>query len=215
MGDREIKQVILEELDFEPRLHPTDLGIAVDSGVATITGHVPSLADKKVVIDIVESVRGVRAIADQIEVRPIGTHITADDEIAKRVVSILKWSTRIPDDRIRTTVARGWVTLRGDVDWRYQSHSAERAVRRLLGVRGVNNQLKVIPAVTSDNLSDRIRTALTRNSELDAAAIRITVDGSVVTLEGQVQDLAERRTAERAAWAAPGVTDVIDRLSVI
>lgn len=215
MGDREIRQVILEELDFEPSLHSTDLGIAVDGGVATITGHVPCLADKSMVIKIVESVRGVRAIADQIEVRPVGSHVTADDEIAKRVINILKWSTTIPDDRIRTTVARGWVTLRGNVDWRYQSHSAERAVRGLIGVRGVNNQLKVVPAAFAENVGDRIRGALMRNAELDAAAIHITVDGSVVTLEGQVHDLTERRSAERAAWAAPGVTDVIDRLSVI
>lgn len=214
MGDKEIKQVILEELDFESRLNSTDLGIAVDGGVATITGHLPSLADKTIVIEIVESVRGVRAIADHIEVRPIGSHITADDEIAKRVINVLKWSTTVPDDRIRTTVARGWVTLSGNVDWRYQSHSAERAVRGLIGVRGVNNQLKVVPAATSENVSERIRDALTRNAELHAAAIRITVDGSVVTLEGQVHDLTERRSAERAAWAAPGVTAVIDRLSV-
>lgn len=215
MGDREIKQVIHEELDFEPRLHPTDLGIAVDSGVATITGHVASLADKKVVIDIVESVRGVRAIADQIEVRPIGTHITADDEIAKRVINILKWNTRVPDERIKTTVARGWITIRGNVDWRYQSHSAERAVRGLIGVRGVSNQLKVVPAASFENVSERIRDALMRNAHLEARSIRITVEGSIVILEGQVHDLAERRIAERAAWAAPGVTDVIDRLSVI
>lgn len=215
MGDREIKQVILEELDFEPRLLSTDLGIAVDAGVATITGHVPSLADKRIAIDIVESVRDVRAIADQIEVRPIGTHITADDEIAKRVINILNWNTRVPDERIRTTVAKGWVTLCGNVDWRYQSRSAECAVRELIGVRGVNNQLKVVPVATSENIGERIREALIRDADLEARTIRITVDGSIVTLEGHVHDLTERRIAERAAWAPPGVTDVIDKLSVI
>lgn len=215
MGDRELKQVILEELDFEPSLYSTDLGITVDGGVATITGHVPCLADKIMVIEIVESVRGVRTIADQIEVRPVGSHIIADDEIAKRVIDILKWSTTIPDDRIRTTVSQGWVTLRGNVDWRYQARSAERAVRGLIGVRGVNNQLKVVPTASPENVSDQIREALIRNAELDVTAIRISVDGGVVTLEGQVHNLTERRTAERAAWASPGVTDVIDRLSII
>lgn len=215
MSDGEIKRVILEELDFEPSLHLADLGIAVEGGVANIFGHVPSLADKNRVINIVESVRGVRAVSDDIDVRPVGIHITADEEIAARVFSILKWSATIPEDRIRTTVVRGWVRLRGTVDWRYQSDRAERAVRRLIGVRGVNNQLKVVPSVSPECTRDRIHAAMRRNAEIDASAIRVTVDGSIVILEGHVHYLAERRSAQRAAWAALGVTDVIDRLSVI
>lgn len=215
MGDKELKQSIIEELDFEPSIRSTDLGIAVDGGVVVISGHVYSLAEKSTVLDIVESIHGVRAIADEIEVRPVGAHITADDEIAKRVVNILSWTSSIPRNRIHATVKRGWVTLRGNVDWRYQSHAAEHAVRRLIGVLGVNNQLKVVPAASPKDVSNRIRAALHRSAEIDAAAIHIAVDGSVVTLEGQVHHLAQCRSAKRAAWAAAGVTEVIDRLSVV
>ena len=215
MGDRELKRDILEELDFEPSVHATDLGIAVDGGVVTITGHLPTLTAKTTALEIVEAVAGVRAIADEIEVRSVGAHMTADDEIAKRVVNTLRWNTSIPHRNIRTTVNRGWVTLKGNVEWRYQSHIAEHAVRRLVGVVGVNNLVKVVAAAKPGDITDRIQRALRRNAELDASGIRIAVDGSVVTLEGRVRHLAERRTAERAAWAAPGVTQVIDRLSVV
>lgn len=215
MDDRELKQVVLEELDFEPSIAATDLGIAVDGGVVTITGHVPSMAAKSTVTDIVESVRGVRVIVDRIEVRPVGAHITADDEIAKRLVNSLTWSTSIPEDRIHVTIVRGWVTLKGTVDWQFQAHAAEQLARSLSGVRGVKNQLKIVRTATAEDIAAGIRAAFRRNAVLAAKDLRISVEDGKVTLEGEVHYLSERRSAERAAWAAPGVTEVIDRLVVV
>ncbi|WP_297614958.1 BON domain-containing protein [uncultured Roseicyclus sp.] len=214
MGDKELRLDILEELDLEPSFDAADIGVAVDGNVVTLTGHVRSFSDKVTVRDIVERIPGVRAIADDIEVRPIGAHITADDEIAKRIVNTLKWNSSVPDEKITTTVTKGWVTLEGDVEWHYQSTATEQAVRRLVGVTGVNNRIKITPAVKPADVSDRIQKALKRDAELDASAIRVNVAGSRVTLEGRVRYLGERRAAERAAWSAPGVTEVIDHLTV-
>lgn len=214
MGDKELRLDILEELDLEPSFDAADIGVAVDGNVVTLTGHVRSFSDKVTVRDIVERIPGVRAIADDIEVRPIGAHITADDEIAKRIVNTLKWNSSVPDEKITTTVTKGWVTLEGAVEWHYQSTATEQAVRRLVGVTGVNNRIKITPAVKPADVSDRIQKALKRDAELDASAIRVNVAGSRVTLEGRVRYLGERRAAERAAWSAPGVTEVIDHLTV-
>ena len=214
MGDKELRLDILEELDLEPSFDAADIGVAVDGNVVTLTGHVRSFSDKVTVREVVERIPGVRAIADDIEVRPIGAHITADDEIAKRIVNTLKWNSSVPDEKITTTVTKGWVTLEGDVEWHYQSTATEQAVRRLVGVTGVNNRIKIIPAVKPADVSDRIQKALKRDAELDASAIRVNVAGSRVTLEGRVRYLGERRAAERAAWSAPGVTEVIDHLTV-
>jgi osmotically-inducible protein OsmY len=214
MGDKELRLDILEDLDLEPSIDAADIGVAVDGHVVTLTGHVRSFSDKVTVREIVEGIHGVRAIADEIEVRPIGAHITADDEIAKRIVNTLIWNSSVPEDKIRATVTKGWVTLEGNVDWHYQSTAAEQAVRRLVGVTGVNNRLKITPAVTPADVSERIHKALKRDAEVDASAIKVNVTGGRVTLEGQVRYLGERRAAARAAWSAPGVTEVIDHLTV-
>jgi osmotically-inducible protein OsmY len=170
--------------------------------------------ERRTAIDTVEKVHGVRAIADELEVRPVGDHITADDEIAIRVLNTLQWNTSIPEDRIHVTVSDGRVTLTGEVEWRYQSKVANRAVGAIAGVRQINNHLKVRPSVKPSDVSDRIRKALLRDAELDASAISVTVSGGTVTLEGKVRNIAERRTAERAAWSAPGVQKVVDHLAV-
>jgi osmotically-inducible protein OsmY len=144
----------------------------------------------------------------------MGAHVTADDEIAKRVVKTLRWSTSIPADRIHVTVSKGRVTLEGCVEWRYEAEAAERAVGRLTGVTSIGNYIRVKPDVRAEDITERIRKALLRDAELDASAIRVQVEDGTVTLEGTVRHLGERRSAERAAWAAPGVTRVVDRLSV-
>jgi osmotically-inducible protein OsmY len=214
MTDKRLRMDIIDELDFEPSIDAADIGVAVDEGIVTLTGHVRSYSEKLTAIDIVESVVGVRAIADEIEVRPMGAHVTADDEIAKRVVKTLRWSTSIPADRIHVTVSKGRVTLEGCVEWRYEAEAAERAVGRLTGVTSIGNYIRVKPDVRAEDITERIRKALLRDAELDASAIRVQVEDGTVTLEGTVRHLGERRSAERAAWAAPGVTRVVDRLSV-
>lgn len=214
MTDKQLRLDIIDELDFEPSIDAADIGVAVDQGVVTLTGHVRTYSDKITTRDIVETVVGVRAIADEIEVRPIGAHITADDEIAKRVANSLRWNTSVPEDKIHVTVAKGRVTLDGNVEWRYQADAAERVIGRMTGVTGINNHLKVRPSVKVSDVSERIKKTLVRDAELDASGIRVAVHDGTVTLEGEVRYLGERKSAERAAWAAPGVTNVIDHLAV-
>lgn len=214
MTDKQLRLDIIEELDFEPSIEAADIGVAVDQGVVTLTGHVRSYSDKITTLDIVEGIIGVRAIADEIEVRPVGMHITADDEVAKRIVNTLKWNTSVPADKVHVTVSKGRVTLEGEVEWRYQADSAERAIRCLTGVTGINNHLKVKPTVKATDVSERIKKALVRDAEVDASGIHIGVRDGTVTLEGKVRYLGERKTAERAAWAAPGVTNVVDHLAI-
>lgn len=215
MTDKQLRLDIIDELDFEPSIDSAEIGVAVDQGVVTLTGHVRSYSEKVTTLEIVEKVLGVRAIADQIEVRPIGAHIMADDEIAKRIANSLQWNTSVPEDKIHVTVAQGRVTLEGDVEWRYQADAATRAIGRLKGVTGINNHLKVRPTVNAADVSERIRKTLVRDAELDASEIRVVVHDGTVTLEGKVRYLGERRSAERAAWAAPGVTNVVDHLAVL
>lgn len=214
MTDKQLRLDIIEELDFEPSIDAADIGVAVDQGIVTLSGHVRSYSDKTTILEIVESIIGVRAIADEIEVRPVGMHITADDEVAKRIVNTLKWNTSVPEDNVHVTVSKGRVTLEGEVEWRYQVDAAVRAIRSLTGVTGINNHLKIKPTVKATDVSERIKKALLRDAEVDASGIRVGVQDGTVTLEGKVRYLGERRTAERAAWAAPGVTKVVDHLSI-
>ncbi|SFB82726.1 BON domain-containing protein [Tropicimonas isoalkanivorans] len=214
MTDKDLRLDIIDELDFEPSIDAAEIGVAVHDGVVTLSGHVATYGEKVTAIEIVESVKGVRAVADEIEVRPVGTHVTADDEIAVRAANSLTWNTSVPENAIRVTVANGRVTLEGEVEWRYQAAAAEQVVHRLAGVTGVDNRIRITPSVKAEDVSQRIRNALIRDADLDASGIRVKVQGGTVTLEGRVRYLGERRCAERAAWAAPGVAEVVDRLEV-
>lgn len=214
MKDKQLRLDIIDELDFEPSIDAADIGVAVDKGVVTLTGHVRSYSERVTAIDTVEGVRGVRAIADEIEVRPIGEHVMADDEIAKRVLHMLQWHTAVPENKIRLTVKNGRVTLEGEVEWRYQADAARRAVQRMTGVRDVNNHIRVKPTVQAADVTNRIKKAFVRDAELDASNIRVEVSEGTVTLEGHVRYFSERRSAERAAWAVPGVRSVVDHLLV-
>lgn len=214
MTDKQMRLDIIDELDFEPSIDAADIGVAVDQGVVTLTGHVRNYRDKVSTLHIVENVVGVRAIADEIEVRLTGAPNTADDEIAKRVANSLKWHISVPEEKIHVTVAKGRVTLEGEVEWRYQADAAAQAIGHLTGVAGINNHLMVRPSVKALDISERIRKTLMRDAELDASGIRVAVHDGTVTLEGKVRHLGERKSAERAAWAAPGVTNVVDHLAV-
>lgn len=215
MSDSSLRQDIIDELDFEPSIDAADIGVAVEDGVATLTGHVPTYAQKITVEDVVRRVKGVKGIAQQIEVRPFGTNRTADDEIAKRALSTISWNTAIPDDAVQVKVQEGWVTLMGKVEWQYQKTAAADAVRDLAGVVGVTNRIEIASRASVFDVKKRIEDALKRNAEIEAQAIRVNVlDGGKITLDGKVHAWSERRAAERAAWSAPGVKVVDDRITI-
>jgi osmotically-inducible protein OsmY len=215
MEDKIIRQLIIDELDFEPSVNAANIGVAVERGVVTLTGHTGSYAEKHAVERAVQRIKGVRAIAEEIAVRYSNEKKTADDQVAERALKIIAWNATLPDDAIKVQVTSGWVTLNGTVEWNYQRLAAEAAVRKLRGVIGVSNQIVVKPRVQASDIKVKILAALKRDAELEADAIRVDVDGSKVVLEGKVKAWRERVVAERTAWAAPGVTSVIDNLCIV
>jgi len=214
MNDLNLRQNVLDELEFEPRVHAANIGVAVEKGVVTLTGHVTSYAEKLAAETAALRVKGVRAVAQEIEVRYPSDKKSSDDEIATRALNIIAWDATVPDGEIQVKVQNGWITLSGDVDWNYQKAAAEHAVRKLSGVVGVSNFVAVKPRVAAYNVKERIENALKRNAEVEADQIQVHVSGSKVTLNGKVQTWYERSVAERAAWAEAGVTMVDDRLTI-
>jgi osmotically-inducible protein OsmY len=215
MKDLDLRQDILDELEFDPRVDAANVGVTVDDGIVTLTGHVGSYAERMAAERGVQRVKGVRAIAQEIEVRTtLGALTAADDEIARRILDMMAWNTQIPQDAIKIKVQKGWVTLTGEVEWDFQRVAAENAVWQLFGVLGVFNVVTVQPRVTVADVRHRIENALKRNAEVEAAGIRISVDGGKVVLEGKVRAWHERKAVEQAAWATPGVSAVEDRLVI-
>lgn len=214
MSDIVLRQDILDELDFEPSINAAHIGVAVDHRVVTLTGHVSTYAQKAAAEGAVRRVKGVRGVAQEIEDRPFGAHATADDEIARRAVTILAWNTTIPENAVQVMVQRGWVTLTGTVAWQYQKTAATDVVQRLGGVVGISNNIEIKPHLTSADVSKKIKSALVRSAEIEAQAIQVSVSDGTVRLEGHVRTWSERMAAERAAWSIPGVTQVDDRISV-
>ena len=215
MSDKDLQQFVIDELDFEPSVDAEHIGVAVDDGVVTLTGHVKSYAEKLAAVAAARRVKGVHAIAEEIEVRFPNDKKTADDEIAKRAYDVIRWNAVVPRDTAQITVRNGWVTLSGQMDWWYQKNAAENAVRKLTGISGVINNITIRPHVQPIDVKRKIEDAFKRRAELDSQAIRIAVnDGGKITLHGNVHDWTEHNAAVNAAWAAPGVVSVEDRLTV-
>lgn len=214
MSDSSLRQNILDELEFEPSIDANDIGVAVEDGIVTLSGHVQNYSQKQAAERIVARVKGVRGIAEELEVRYPGGSGVADDEIARRVLDTLKWSTRVPDGKVQVTVQKGWVTLTGSLDWNYQKVGAANAIEDLKGVTGVTNKITIKPQVTSVDVRTRIEEALKRSAEVEAGDIKIDVAADKVTLKGRVKTWSERWLVEDTAWATPGVTHVSDELIV-
>jgi osmotically-inducible protein OsmY len=213
-SDTQIQRDVVEELRWDPQTSTAELGVAVKDGVATLSGAVRSYAQKLAAERAAERVAGVRAIAEDLTVKLDGLGTRTDTEIAHSVVNALRWDSRVPDDKLTARVENGWITLGGTVEWKFQSDAAERAVRYLLGVRGVSNLIEVRSPVSPSAVQSRIEAALKRNAELDAKRITVESKDGRVTLRGNVRSWTERRDAENAAWAAPGVTHVVDCITV-
>jgi osmotically-inducible protein OsmY len=209
--DEQLRQGVEAELDFEPSIDARKIGVAVLDGVVTLTGQVSSFTEKWEAERVVERVAGVRGIANEIQVHLPGE--VSDTDLAKSAVDALKWNLLVPDD-VKVKVEKGWVTLKGEVNFDYQRRAAERTVRNLPGVRGISNLITIKPKVAPTNVKSEIEKSLTRHAMRDAQNIQVDVKGSEVALRGTVHSWAERREAEKAAWSAPGVTSVKNELTV-
>jgi osmotically-inducible protein OsmY len=207
MNDLQLRKDVLDELEFEPSVNAALIGVAVERGAVTLTGHVSTYPEKLVAVKAVRRVKGVPAIADEIEVRFLGDKKTiSDDEIAKCAMDIVGGDTLLPSGAIQIVVRDGWITLSGNVEWYYQLKAAEEDVRKLPGVRGVTNNIVITPRVQAQDVKRKIEDALKRHAEVGAKKISITVqDGDNVLLKGKVQNWDEWSAVENAAWSVPGV----------
>ena len=213
MDDKAVKRRVEDELQFQPSVDAAHIGVSVQNGIVHVDGRVSSFAQKAAVESAVTRVKGVRGYVEDMIVQPHGD-LYSDDAIAGHVANVLEWDSLLPKAAVKVKVEAGWVTLSGDVEWAYQRISAEGGLRRLQGVRGVTNLITIKPRIQASDIKQRIEQALERQAEIEAHGITITVDGGKVRLDGKVRAWRERDVIERAAWAAPGVTGVDDRLTV-
>jgi osmotically-inducible protein OsmY len=212
--DLQIKSDVNAELLWDPEVNEANVGVAVKDGVVTLSGTIDSYAQKHAVERAARRVSGVRGIAVDLQVRLSPGHARTDADIAQAALHALRWHSLVPDDKVKVEVEDGWVTLSGDVDWGYQSASAEQSVRPLIGVRGVSNQIHLKQRANPGQIRSDLSAAFGRHAQRQAGHIAIEVDGGVVTLSGTVDSLAEHDAAIGTAHAARGVTRVVDRIDV-
>jgi osmotically-inducible protein OsmY len=215
MTDRELKQHVENALDWEPSIDAADIGVSVEAGVVTLRGNVGSYAARSAAERVALRVYGVKAVANDLTVRLVTGFERNDTDIAQAAVTALKWNTFIPPNRVTLVVSNGWLTLNGTLDWQYQKEAAARAVRDLTGVKGVANSIIVKPHVQAGEVQAKIEAAFKRSAEIDARRVSVTATDGTVILSGHVRSWMERQEAERAAWAAPGVSQVDDRITVV
>jgi osmotically-inducible protein OsmY len=214
-SDKELQDDVLDELRWEPAVNAAHIGVSARQGVITLTGHVPSFAEKYAAEQAAECVYGVKAVANELDVKLPGSSKRGDEDIAAACVRALEANYAVPDGRIKAVVRDGTVVLDGEVDWEYQRRAADSAVRYLTGVVGVANNIKITPHVSPRDVKDKIEAALKRSAEIDARRISIKIEDGKVILHGNVRSRAERMEAQRAAWGAPGVTDVENAITVV
>ena len=215
MTDKDLKRNVQNALDFEPSIDAAHIGVTIEGGVVTLHGNVRSYSEKTTAERVTLRVYGVKAVANDLIVHLPTDFSRTDSDIAEAALNALKWNTLVPEDRVSVVVTNGLVRLDGNVDWQYQKDVAGRAVCDLLGVKAVTNNITVKPRVKSADVRDKIEAAFKRSAEIDARRISVAAEDGKVILSGNVHSWAERREAERAAWAAPGVILVDDRLTIV
>lgn len=214
MTDKEIQQAVLRELDYEPQVRSTEIGVAVKDGIITLSGNVDSYSNRYHAERAAKRVAGVKAIANDLEVHLSTSSERTDEDIARAAVRALEDRISVPRDQVKVTVSDGRITLEGDVAWQYQKEAAAAVVRHLLGVKGVSNLITIKPHVSPTEIRTKIEAALQRAAALDAQRITVEIEGSKVFLRGRVRAWAEREEAEQAAWRAPGVTQVENQITI-
>jgi osmotically-inducible protein OsmY len=212
--DAELQRAIQDELDFEPSVIATDIGVTVKEGIATLFGTVSSYAEKWAAERAAERVSGLRALAKDLTVKLPGDSERSDADIAAAALHALAWDTQVPDEKLQVEVQKGFVSLKGQVDWNYQREAAAYDVRKLTGVVGVGNQITLAATASAKEVRSKIESALQRRAVKDARRITVEADGGRVILRGEVHCWGEREDAEQAAWAAPGVSEVQDQIRI-
>jgi len=212
--DLEIQKNVMDKLKWEPILNPGEIGVAVHNGVVTLSGYVDNYAKKMAAENAAWRVKGVQAVAEELEVLFPESEKCPDNEIAENIVRTLKWHTTIPDEQLKVKVTDEWVDLEGEADWNFQKESAFNAIRFLKGVKGFSNFIVVKPRVNTSVVKDNIRKAPERSADFEANHIKVEILGNKVILKGKTRSWIERNSAERAAWSAPGVMAVEDLLVI-
>ncbi len=220
-GDVQLQRDVLEHLDWVPGIDASQIGVTAHEGVVTLSGHVPTLTDRHTAEKITKRVHGVRAVADEIEVRPSDTHVRDDENLAEAAVHALKWDAKAREDRVQVVVSEGWITLEGSVAERFEADAADRAVRHLTGVRGVTNSIVInpeasgtVPQPTPRQVKDDIENALRRSAIVNSRRVTVEVDGDKVILMGDVHSHAEHEEVERIAWV-PGLVSQVENCITI
>jgi osmotically-inducible protein OsmY len=213
-SDDDLATDVVTELSWDARLQPNEITVSVKDGVVTLGGWVDAYAKRRAAAEAAHRIRGVKAVANDIEVRLAASDTPTDAALTDVILSALEWNGLIPANMLEATVTEGWVTLKGEVKWEYQRQDAERVVCRLRGVTGVTNVITVKPSATASALREDIDEALSRNTHIDIDRISVVVDDSAVILTGTVRSWAERMEVERAVWSARGITSVDNRIVV-
>lgn len=215
MTNRDLKEEVLNALDWEPSIDAGEIDVAVEENIVTLRGRVGSYAQKRAAERVTLGVYGVKGVANDLEVVLAPVYERTDTDIAQAALEALKWNAVVPRDRVTVTVSNGWVTLNGALDWQYQKDAADRTVSNLAGVTSVTNDIVIQRRVSTTDVQSKIEEAFRRSAEIDARRINVSAQNGQVTLTGNVHSWTERQEATRAAWAAPGVTQVTDRLTVV
>lgn len=212
--DSQVQQDVLAELQWEPSVNAAHIGVEVKNGVVTLAGHVATYAEKYDAEHAALRVAGVKALAVEMDVKSAGSYKRDDSDIATSARNVLQWTTYLPKDSVRIMVEKGWLTLSGNVDWQFQRQTAETALRYLIGVAGISNNIVVTPTLSLSAVKSDIEAALKRRASADAKKISVAVNGSKITLSGNVDNWSERSTARNSAWGTPGVQNVVDNMTV-